>query len=356
MPLFDRESQKVSVCVPTYNGANFLEDCLRSIQSQSYRNLEILVVDDRSSDETNDIVSRFAADDDRFRVLQNEVRLGLVGNWNRCLEKATGDWIKFVFQDDLIEPACVATLVRKCQSSGCLFGFCHRHLLFEERTRKVTIEYLSEQQLEIAQVFGVRESFAAGEFADICAKEIVWNPIGEPTVTLFHRSLIPMYGIFNPTMIQICDAEFWMRLGTNVGVAHVPEMLATFRVHEKSATTANLNDDTLRLRLDPLILTYLWLSRGHYKTMRKALYRAYGAPKVWLDLVREATRAKRQTNHPGDAKLRRGIARNSWSEVINQYPTLEMMARIGFIFGVILRCWNFLRLKASEAQGTRHAS
>jgi hypothetical protein len=74
----------VSVCVPTFNGAPFVGEAIRSVLDQTFEDSELIVIDDDSSDGTPDVVAAFS--DDRLRFVRNETRLGLVGNWNRCLD------------------------------------------------------------------------------------------------------------------------------------------------------------------------------------------------------------------------------------------------------------------------------
>ncbi|HLJ75313.1 MAG TPA: glycosyltransferase family 2 protein, partial [Thermoanaerobaculia bacterium] len=91
----------VSICLPTYNGSRYLRECLASALAQTHGDFELVVVDDRSTDETMDIIRDVAHADSRVRVFENDANLGLVGNWNRCIELSSAPWIKFVFQDDL---------------------------------------------------------------------------------------------------------------------------------------------------------------------------------------------------------------------------------------------------------------
>src|SRR5438270_12301052 len=98
----------VSVCIPTYNGEAFVRQCIESVLAQSFPDFELIVVDDGSTDGTWDIVRDYEARDCRFRVSRNEVNKGLVGNWNHCVDVATGRWLKFVFQDDELAPECLA--------------------------------------------------------------------------------------------------------------------------------------------------------------------------------------------------------------------------------------------------------
>ncbi|MBA3705767.1 MAG: glycosyltransferase family 2 protein, partial [Bacteroidetes bacterium] len=73
----------ISVCIPTYNGERYLKECLDSILSQSYTNIEIVIVDDCSKDSTIAIIEKHKASDARIRVHKNENNLGLVSNWNK---------------------------------------------------------------------------------------------------------------------------------------------------------------------------------------------------------------------------------------------------------------------------------
>ena len=121
----------VSICIPTYNGSQYLEACLDSVLSQSYPDFEVVIVDDQSSDNTWDLLNQYAARDNRIRLFRNEQNLGLVGNWNRCLELAQGEWIKFVFQDDWITPDCIEHMVRASVGSQSLLTVCRREFVFE---------------------------------------------------------------------------------------------------------------------------------------------------------------------------------------------------------------------------------
>src|SRR5438552_8302595 len=117
---------QVSVCIPTYNGAAYLTDCLDSVVSQTYSSFEVLVVDDCSADASAEIARTYARRDSRIRVFVNETNLGLVGNWNRCVQLARNEWIKFVFQDDLIRPECLERMLAVAVESGKPIVSCAR--------------------------------------------------------------------------------------------------------------------------------------------------------------------------------------------------------------------------------------
>jgi glycosyltransferase involved in cell wall biosynthesis len=92
----------VTIAIPTFNRASWLADCVRAALSQTYHRFEILVSDNASTDETEEILKGFT--DERLRVIRQEANIGLLPNWNACLAGARGDYIVFVSDDDWIAP------------------------------------------------------------------------------------------------------------------------------------------------------------------------------------------------------------------------------------------------------------
>src|SRR5688572_5713153 len=89
----------VSVCIPTYNYAHLIADAIESVLRQTERDLELVVIDDCSTDDTEQVAARYA-DDPRFRFVRNPCNLGLFGNFNRCFELAEGEFVKVLCADD----------------------------------------------------------------------------------------------------------------------------------------------------------------------------------------------------------------------------------------------------------------
>src|SRR5260370_18406428 len=106
----DSTSPLVSICIPTFNADRWIQECLESALAQIYPRLEVLIIDDASTDETVELVR--AVDDKRIRVLVNEPNIGLVRNWNKCIEMARGEFIKFLVHDDILYPDCVQKMMR----------------------------------------------------------------------------------------------------------------------------------------------------------------------------------------------------------------------------------------------------
>ena len=107
----------ISVIVPAYNAEAFLDQCLESIVAQTYRHLEILVVDDGSTDSTGAICDRWAQRDDRFRVIHQPNGGHSVAR-NVALDAMTGELVAMVDSDDVLHPEFTATLLDVMQQTG----------------------------------------------------------------------------------------------------------------------------------------------------------------------------------------------------------------------------------------------
>jgi glycosyltransferase involved in cell wall biosynthesis len=100
---------KFSIIIPAYNVENYLPDCLLSIQKQSFRDFEVLIVDDGSTDGTRQVAKKFASHDSRFKVFQKE-NGGVSSARNVGLEHAIGKFVWFIDGDDYIHPESLAYL------------------------------------------------------------------------------------------------------------------------------------------------------------------------------------------------------------------------------------------------------
>ncbi|WP_045740033.1 bifunctional glycosyltransferase/CDP-glycerol:glycerophosphate glycerophosphotransferase [Actinoplanes rectilineatus] len=111
----------LSVVVPIYNVAAYLDECLDSIAAQYYSNLEVIMVDDGSTDESGEIAARFADRDSRFKLVTKE-NAGLGAARNTGVEHATGEFLMFVDSDDVVPPAAVELLIASISETGSDFA------------------------------------------------------------------------------------------------------------------------------------------------------------------------------------------------------------------------------------------
>lgn len=107
----DNPAPLVTVIVPVYNAEQYLEECLSSIAAQTYRNLEIIIVNDGSTDSSDSICRRFAASDSRFRLI-DFLNKGVSAARNAGIDAALGRYISFIDADDVMHPSLIERLVK----------------------------------------------------------------------------------------------------------------------------------------------------------------------------------------------------------------------------------------------------
>lgn len=108
----------VTIGLPVYNGADLLANALKSIRDQTYENLEIIVVDNASTDLTAETCRRFASTDPRIRYVRNDHNIGVARNFNRVFELAHGKYFKWAAHDDWIDPLFIAECVTRLEADA----------------------------------------------------------------------------------------------------------------------------------------------------------------------------------------------------------------------------------------------
>ncbi len=223
----------VSVCVPTHNGARYLIQALESIERQTYNNLEIIISDDGSSDETVEIIQQF--NESRLRLFLHD-RLGIASNWNFCIRQSRGKYIKFLFQDDLLHKTCIEMMVRAAEqnpTAGLIFS--KRVVLAEENLSYVK----SLNNLHLAWTYLEDKQSGTALLEDRLLCQVPYNKIGEPTNLLIPADVFKKIGGFDQSFQQFVDLEMWFRIMMSYDVVFIDNFLSSFRVHSSQATSVH---------------------------------------------------------------------------------------------------------------------
>lgn len=113
----------ISIIIPVYNAMPYLVDCLKSISKQNYSNLEIIFIDDGSTDDSYSYLSNMAQSDSRIKIIQ-QTNQGPSTARNRGLSEANGKWIAFVDADDIIKEDYIRYLYNIAKDNECLISSC----------------------------------------------------------------------------------------------------------------------------------------------------------------------------------------------------------------------------------------
>jgi glycosyltransferase involved in cell wall biosynthesis len=332
----------VSICIPTYNGDKYLKECLDSVLAQTFSDFEVLIVDDRSSDETVNIAKEYADRDRRIQVRINERNLGLVGNWNRCVELAQGEWIKFVHQDDSLEPECLERMLAASSKTNSAIIFCRREFLFEAGISEEIRRYHLANLSLLDRLFSSGTEMFAKEYCQIVLNQIKDNKIylnfvGEPIAVMLHRRVFHEFGNFNPYLIQGCDLEYWTRVASHTGIIYVPDTLATYRLHNESTSAINSSSRQYRKSvLEFLIILHDFAFHPTYMPLRAIACQqsSVNLTNVLANKAYEARRiAERAAADPVNPNPSLLL---EWEKLLELYPILLRLSQRSFFKRIII--------------------
>ena len=235
----------VSVCIPTCNGSKFLQEALDSVSHQTYNHLEVIISDDASSDNTLKIVQAFKAVVSFPVYVFHHQPFAIGANWNNCIRKANGEFIKFLFQDDVLKPLCIERMVEAASGDRKIdLVYCRRSFLFDAQNEnhRIWIANYGNLHKHWKNIF-VKEGFMSGKnyLKDPNLFGFPDNKIGEPTAVLIRKSVFDSIGYFRSDLFQLLDIEFWYRIMKGGKVAFIDAELISFRLHEDQATRKNYN-------------------------------------------------------------------------------------------------------------------
>lgn len=212
----------VSVCIPAYNNAGYIRETIDSILGQTYENIELVIVNDNSKDNTREVIE--AVGDERIKLYNNEQNLGMSGNWNKCLSLCTGEYIKLVCADDLLTPDCIEKEVAVLEANPDIE-------LVESDTLRVDMNGKGK---------GTYNRYKAS--GRVSGKEVsrkgffICDYFGAPLANLFRRSTYERLGGFDTDFVYILDYEFFMRIACEGDIYIIHELLNKFRIRNDSNT------------------------------------------------------------------------------------------------------------------------
>jgi glycosyltransferase involved in cell wall biosynthesis len=279
------EGGKVSVVIPCYNQAHFLSEAIQSVLSQTYKEFEVIVVDDGSKDETQQVASKYSAKDPRVRLIRQQNR-GLAGARNRGLSESRGEYVVFLDSDDRLQEAALEVGVRELQAHpGC--------------------------------------AFVSGQFRAIAADgSPFWRPydppverdgyamllqycFGMPAVVMYRRWVFGEVGGFDGSVDAAADWDLYLRIARRFPIYHHGQDVAEYRQH---GTSMN-EDSALMLGATVAVLRSqrLHLEDG---TRRKEAY----------DIGLRSMQA--DYGVPLAEEIRDAVRQRAWRRVLAGIPTL----------------------------------
>ena len=223
----DNKEYKVSIILPVHNGERYLSSAIESIITQTYENIELIIIDDFSSDHSNKIAKSYAQKDSRVRVYRNKENKKLPRSLNAGFKMATGEFFTWTSDDNLLKPETIQALVEVFQ-------------------KKPDVDFVYADIIPIDENGRVKKmSYLNGEVEDI----YVFNPV--LACFMYRREVHETLKGYNPNKFLYEDYDFWLRTYENgFNMYHLKRKLYFYRFHNNSLTTKKRKEsDRIQIKL-----------------------------------------------------------------------------------------------------------
>lgn len=258
-----RELPLVSIIVPNYNYANYLETCLESILNQTYENIEVIFRDNASPDDSYEIALRYQKKMREKNIYMscglNRRNLGSAKNTGLCYSESEGDYVIYLSSDDAMEP----TYIEKCvhiMENHTNIGMVMVHRKAMDKHGKITEEVPFYNKNCIIP----KESQAA---------VFMMAGIAVPSQILMRKSTLEKVGVAKPLSMQV--ANDWLdnfMLSMFADVAYIKEPLCLYRTHTGNETTGSERNLVGIFEHYLLINAFVWISESYHMTKPASRY------------------------------------------------------------------------------------
>ena len=207
----------VSIVIPAFNLAGYLGEAIESVLAQDYPNLELIVLDDGSTDATPDVLRRYGG---RIRA-ESQPNMGQVNTMTKGWAMSRGEILSFLSADDGLLPGAVSAAVACLKANpGAVLAYCDFNLIGPDSAV-------------------IRRVRAPDYDYDAMLVDVVCPP---GPGAFFLRSAYEAVGPWDNTLKVMLDYDYWLRLGLQGRFVHIPRVLALYRVHGTSQTVAGYDE------------------------------------------------------------------------------------------------------------------
>ena len=267
-------NELISVIVPVYNVENYLHRCIRSILEQSYKELEVLLIDDGSTDSSGIICDDWATKDNRIKVV-HQTNQGLGPARNSGLNIAEGRYVAFVDSDDWIEQDMYETLYAKLKEYDCDVATCGRKVVTDERIVQYIYCHDSERLLEKEEAvknFLLQKDINMSA-CDKLIKAELFGDIRFPGQHLVSEDMIPIYEIIKRANRVILTGKpfynYYYRLGSLSKSSFNKKLMGAYYYSKEVATRVRKDFPTMAEEAEFFEIDFML---GVYRSLRDNRY------------------------------------------------------------------------------------
>jgi glycosyltransferase involved in cell wall biosynthesis len=220
------EKVKLSVCIPVYNCEDYVKIAIDSILQQDFKDYELIIVDNQSTDRTVEIIKSYK--DKRIKFYQNETNIGMVANWNKALTLVSGEYIKILPADDFLYPGTLRVQyeVLENDKEGRIALVCGRKRIINDKGKTLFTRGFSKSPKQVNGFEAINKTIQSGG-----------NIIGEPGVVMFRKSILEKSGLFDASIYYVMDVCTWFKMLKFGDLYSLPDVICAFRISHASEST-----------------------------------------------------------------------------------------------------------------------
>ncbi len=232
----------VSIVLPTYNGEKYINSAIDSIIGQTYKNWELIIVNDCSTDGTLDIINNYALKDSRIKVINNKKNLKLPASLNEGFSVANGEYLTWTSDDNFYNPCAIYEMVKYLDENKADAMVCANFTKINEFNVEIEKMQLSVSAQNI----------------------IMGNCVG--ACFLYRKEIAQKVGNYNIDKFLVEDYDYWLRVMLVGNIGHIDMDLYTYRLHNNSLTGQRMEE--IITKTNQLIEEYLPLYEKKFKDLK----------------------------------------------------------------------------------------
>lgn len=208
-----KRKKLVSIILPVYNGEKYLDISIKSCIEQTYRDWELLIIDDGSSDRSAEIAQKYEKQDSRIHFYRNEENMKLPKTLNRGFSLAKGEYLTWTSDDNYYRPMALEKMVEVLDHGDAKFVFA-------------SCSIIDENDRKISQIIVPNDFFSA-----------IWDSNFIGACFMYTREVYELIGDYDPEVFLCEDYDYWLRIIGKFKITYLNEELYAWRKHDKSLSS-----------------------------------------------------------------------------------------------------------------------
>lgn len=272
----------VSICIPSYNHEAYIEEAINSAINQTYGNIEVIIIDDASTDGSQRIISKYTGKSRVGKIILRKENSGMTKNFNDCIKESRGEYILLMGSDDILIPDLIEKEIKLFKKSSA--GIIHSGISWINEEGNAIKSFINENKLlgkkQKIEVSDVNEKAKKIDSVKFGKREVIkllikkGSPV-TPSTCLISGKCFEEVGLFDENLM-FQDYEFWFRALKKFDILYLDNNLAKYRVHSTNVSKSEHYLDAIK-KFEEMIKLFekINFDDKHLNNLKKATINGY---------------------------------------------------------------------------------